>query len=178
MTTDRDIEALKESYPVSEDVERLNSSGYKAARGIAPRPEGSLSPEDAISKGRGNPINAVKEMPPEKVKKLRKAVGIGNKYHAIRTYSALCDRTFDSKAEATYGEGLAMALKARAIEDLRYQVKFVLCEKPKITVTIDFTYLENGRRIYEDVKGVLTRDSRTKYAWLKEKYGVEVRLIR
>jgi len=125
-----------------------------------------------------NPATAIIN-DPVKVKKLRKAVGIGeNKYHAVRTWSELCQRTFDSKAEARRGEDLFMLQKAREIEDLRYQTSFKLCEKPKITVTLDFTYLENGERIYEDVKGVLTRDSRTKYAWLEQKHRVAVRLIR
>ncbi len=101
-----------------------------------------------------------------------------NKYHARRTYSQLCGRIFASKAEARRGEELALLLRAGEIEDLRYQVRFKLCRKPKITVTIDFSYLEKDARIFEDVKGVLTRDSRTKYAWLKAKHGIEVKLIR
>ena len=128
---------------------------------------------------KGNPALAVINNP-EKLKKLQKAVGIkGNKYHAIRTWSELCQRTFDSKAEARRGEDLAFLLKANQIEDLRYQISFKLCKEPQITVTLDFTYLDkNIGRIYEDVKGVLTRDSRTKYAWLKQLHGVDVRLVK
>ena len=101
-----------------------------------------------------------------------------NKYRAKRTFSELCDRTFDSKAETIRGEELRLLELAKGIQDLRYQVKLILCEKPKITIKIDFTYLENGKRKLEDVKGVLTRDSRTKLAWLKEKFGVDVELIK
>ena len=101
-----------------------------------------------------------------------------NKYRAQRTCSELCRRTFDSKAEAKRGEELALLEKAGAISDLRYQIPFVLSVSPKVSITIDFTYLTQGKRTFEDVKGVLTRDSRTKLAWLKEKYGVDVRLIR
>lgn len=103
---------------------------------------------------------------------------MSNKYGAQRTYSELCGRTFDSKLEARRGEELALLQRAGEISDLKYQVRFNLCLKPKITVTIDFCYFEDGRTIYEDTKGVLTRDSRTKYAWLQEKYGVEVKIIR
>ena len=103
---------------------------------------------------------------------------MSNKYGAKRTYSALCDREFASKWEARRGEELELLQRAGEISNLRYQVPFKLCLKPKITVTIDFCYYEDGRTIYEDAKGMLTRDSRTKYAWLKEKYGVEVKLIR
>ncbi len=102
-----------------------------------------------------------------------------NKYHAIKTYSNLCERLFDSKAECRRGEELCLSQLADEITNLEYQVKFVLSEKPKITITIDFKYKDlNGerRKIYEDTKGVLTRDTRTKLAWLKEKYGIDVLL--
>lgn len=101
-----------------------------------------------------------------------------NKYNAQKTYSELCGRVFDSKAEKARGEELALLERAGQIEGLRYQVKFKLCDFPKITVTLDFSYIESGRRIYEDVKGVLTRDSRTKYAWLEQLHKVHVNLIR
>lgn len=100
-----------------------------------------------------------------------------NKYGARRTYSELCGRTFASKAEAEHGEELRLREMAGEIELLTYQPKFELCRKPKITITLDFGYVENDDYIYEDVKGVLTRDFRTKLAWLKEKYGIDVRLI-
>lgn len=101
-----------------------------------------------------------------------------NKYHARRTYSHLCQREFDSKAEAIRAEELYLAQKVGVIDYLEYQKKYKLCAKPLITVTIDFYYMEDGKWVLEDAKGVLTRDSRTKYAWLKEKYGIEVRLMK
>lgn len=101
----------------------------------------------------------------------------GNKYSARRTWSPLCGRTFDSKAEAERGEFLALREKAGQIKRLQYQVRMVLSEKPRVTITLDFAYSEDGLAVYEDVKGVLTRDFRTKLAWLKQLYGVEVRLI-
>ena len=116
-----------------------------------------------------------------------------SKYGAIRTFSHLCERWFDSKAEARRGEELCLLEKAGEIAYLQYQIPFVLCEKPKITITIDFSYLQDfvwvtppkggrwasGKRVYEDSKsGILTRDSRTKLAWLKEKHGVLVLLTK
>jgi len=101
-----------------------------------------------------------------------------NKYHAVRTYSLLCQRYFASKHEAARGEDLRLCELAGEIEDLEYQIPFVLCEKPRIKVTIDFKYKEKGEIIHEDAKGVLTRDSRTRYAWLKEKHCIEVKLYR
>ena len=101
-----------------------------------------------------------------------------NKYNAIRTYSSLCERFFSSKAECRRGEELHLLRYAGEISHLDYQIRLVLSEKPKVTITVDFTYIENGARIYEDTKGVLTRDFRTKLAWLKEKHGISVLLTK
>ena len=97
-----------------------------------------------------------------------------NKYHARKTYSTLCRRIFASKAEARRGEELALLQYSGLISDLEYQVRFVLSEKPRVTITVDFAYTENGVRVYEDVKGILTRDFRSKMAWLKQSTGVEI----
>lgn len=101
-----------------------------------------------------------------------------NKYHATKTYSELCKRVFDSKLEARCAEELRFREMAEDITDLEYQIPFILSESPKIKVTIDFKYKDKGKVIYADAKGFLTRDSRTKYTWLKEKYGIEVELIK
>jgi len=101
----------------------------------------------------------------------------GNKYSASKTYSELCGRTFDSKKEARRGEELVLQEKVGAISDLQYQVSFLLCQKPNIKIKVDFAYSEDGKRVFEDVKGMgETREFRVKRAWLAEKYGVEVRL--
>ncbi len=99
-----------------------------------------------------------------------------NKYHARKTASAICNRVFDSAAEARRGEALRLMELAGQISNLEYQIPFKLCDKPKITITIDFRYLQDGEIIFEDVKGILLRDSRTKFAWLKEKHGIDVRI--
>lgn len=101
-----------------------------------------------------------------------------NKYHAKKTWSNLCQRIFDSRAEARRGEELHLLQLGGEISDLKYQVKFPLSLTPKITIKLDFTYKEDGVQVYEDVKGVLTRDSRTKLAWLKEKWGISVLLTK
>lgn len=101
-----------------------------------------------------------------------------NKFHAKRTYSPVCQRWFASMAEAHRGTELALAERAGAISGLAYQVRFDLCKKPKVTITIDFKYVENGRTVHEDVKGVLTRDFRTKLAWLEQLHGIRVVLVR
>lgn len=101
-----------------------------------------------------------------------------NKYGAIRTRSELCQRTFASKAEARRGDSLRTQELAGEIKDLEYQPRFVLCKKPRITITLDFAYTKNGERVIEEVKGYMTRDSRTKLAWLREQQGIEVRIIK
>jgi len=101
------------------------------------------------------------------------------KYHAKRTYSELCQRTFDSRAEARRGEELALLERAGEISDLRCQVKFILSDVPRITLAIDFTYLEKGVRKFEDTKGMgETREFRVKRIWAKEKFGIDVILTK
>ena len=101
-----------------------------------------------------------------------------NKFGAKKTYSALCQREFASRAEARRGEELALLQKAGVISCLEYQPKFVLCLKPRITYTADFRYVEDGKVTVEDVKGMLQRETRVKLAWLAEKNGIEVTLVK
>lgn len=98
--------------------------------------------------------------------------------NARRSYSHLCQRTFDSATEARRGEHLAMLERAGAISGLLYQPVYVLCERPRVTYRPDFTYLLDGKLVVEDVKGTLTRELRVKLAWLRDKAGVEVDLVR
>src|SRR4030043_523017 len=103
---------------------------------------------------------------------------MSNKYHAVRIWSELCGRVFASKLEAKRGEELRLMEIEGEITGLKFQTTFILSSEPKITITLDFEYWEKGRPVHEDTKGVLTRDTRTKLAWLKEKFGIEVKLIR
>ena len=64
--------------------------------------------------------------------------------------------------------------KGGLIQNLQFQHRFVLSEEPRVTITIDFIYQEDGEQIYEDSKGVLTRDFRTKLCWLREQKGIDV----
>lgn len=104
-----------------------------------------------------------------------------NKYKAVKTYSELCQRTFSSKAEAKRGEELVLLERAGEISELQYQVKRILNTKThyRVTITIDFSYRQNGKRIYEDVKGYgVQRDFQVKLAWLQQMYGIEVNIIK
>ena len=104
-----------------------------------------------------------------------------NKYNAKRTFSSLCGREFASKKECIRAEELTLLEKAGEIYNLEFQPKYVLCSDPKITYTADFRYRDYTNHpdnviVVEDVKGMLTRDTRTKIAWMQEKYGIEVLL--
>lgn len=101
-----------------------------------------------------------------------------NKYRAIRTWSELCQRWFASKAEARRGEELCLLEKGGLISCLNYQTKFWLSNKPKVTITIDFSYIKDEKEVFEDTKGMLTRDFRTKLAWLKREYSIDVMLTK
>ena len=103
---------------------------------------------------------------------------MSNKYGAKRTWSNFCERMFASKAECMRGEELKALEIYGAITNLEYQKRFVLSEKPRVSITIDFAYKEDGKQKYEDTKGVMTRDFRTKLAWLKEKHNIDVVLLR
>ena len=113
---------------------------------------------------------------------------MSNKYSARRTWSELCQRTFDSGLEARRGEELHLLQMAGEIADLEYQVAYILSGKPfaKVKVVLDFKYtkamdvykLEFRRWVYEDAKGVLTATARVKYAWLKQLHGIDVILWR
>lgn len=70
-----------------------------------------------------------------------------------------------------------MEQRAGLISNLRFQVPFTLSTKPKVTITIDFQYDKGERTFWEDTKGILTRDFRTKLAWLRQLRGIEVKLL-
>ena len=104
----------------------------------------------------------------------------GNKYSARRTWSDLCQRTFDSKAEATRGEELHFRQLAGQISGLEYQPKWVLCDDKghKASYSADFKYTQDGVQMVEDVKGVDTEASRVRRAWLWSKYGIDVKVVK
>jgi len=113
-----------------------------------------------------------------------------NKWTSIVIWSELCQRWLDSKTECARGEELWLMQKAGEITNLCFQVKFVLCESPVVTITIDFSYIDkDGEMHYEDVKGWrltkktkkrvprVERDFRVKMAWLQKDFGIFVNLV-
>lgn len=85
---------------------------------------------------------------------------MNNKYHAKRTWSG--GKVYDSKKEANRAFELEMLERLGKIKELKKQVHFVLQEgyvnkhgkkiRP-ITYIADFTYVEDGVLVVEDVKG-------------------------
>lgn len=83
-----------------------------------------------------------------------------NKYHAKKTW--MKGRVYDSKKEANRAFELELLAKYGKIKNLQKQVPFVLQEgyvnkqgkkiRP-ITYIADFTYVEDGVLVVEDVKG-------------------------
>ena len=94
-----------------------------------------------------------------------------NKYGAKKTLVG--DIKFDSKKEAGRWMELQLMERAGEITDLRRQVKVELIGQyrplytrtgRKMKLTADFSYIEDGELIYEDSKGVWTRDFEVRYA--------------
>jgi hypothetical protein len=86
---------------------------------------------------------------------------------------------FDSAKEARrYGE-LVLLGKAGQISDLKRQVKFELIprignERP-CNYIADFTYLENGELVVEDVKGVKTDAYKIKKKLMLWVHGIRIK---
>lgn len=117
----------------------------------------------------------------------------GSKYHARKTNG------FDSAKEANRAAELKLMERAGIIQNLKFQVKFVLSEPKReastevykrgknkgkqkpgrvieqgCTYTADFTYYQDGRFIVEDCKGFRTKEYIVKRKWMLEKYGVRI----
>jgi len=119
----------------------------------------------------------------------RVSVAGDGRHHARRAYSVLCQREFASGEEKGRGEELELMRRAGAITDLEYQVVFVLSEKPRVKISIDFKYKQDGVVVYEDKKGwrytpkrhirvpIVERDFRVKLAWLKKDFSIKVNLV-
>ena len=94
---------------------------------------------------------------------------------------------FDSIAESRRYKELALLEKAREIENLQLQPKFLLQESfkkngktyRKIEYIADFMYEEKGKVIVEDVKGMETKEFKIKRKLFEYKYpDLELKLIK
>lgn len=106
-----------------------------------------------------------------------------NKYGAKKT--VVGDIKFDSKKEANRWMELQLLERAGEISSLERQVKVYLFgqHRPlytrtgrKMKITFDFSYIEEGVQVYEDAKGMPTRDYEVRVA-VARAMGLEVREV-
>ena len=85
---------------------------------------------------------------------------------------------FDSNLEATRYKELKLLLRAGEISNLELQPRFLLQDSfkkngrtfRKIEYIADFQYIENGKTIVEDVKGIQTDVFKLKYKIFEKVY--------
>lgn len=96
------------------------------------------------------------------------------------------DYIFDSIQESKRYKELKLLLKVGKIQDLELQPHFLLQESfrkngktyRKIEYIADFKYIENGKTIVEDVKGLQTDVFKIKHKLFEKKYPeLELRII-
>jgi hypothetical protein len=108
-----------------------------------------------------------------------------SKYKAKKT--EIDGITFDSKSEARRYEELKLLQRGGAIKHLSLQPRFMLQEgfvnihtgkkERAIEYVADFMYLEGGKVIVEDVKGMKTTDYKIKRKLFINKYQNEYKHI-
>lgn len=108
-----------------------------------------------------------------------------NKYNNKKTQIDMY--VFDSVAESKRYKELALLEKAGEIKDLKLQPKFLLQDGfrkngktyRKIEYIADFMYIENGKVIIEDVKGMETEVFKLKRKIFEHKYPeYELKIIK
>lgn len=105
----------------------------------------------------------------------------GSKYHARKT--TVDGITFDSKREADRYLVLKGLEEDGVIEDLRRQVRYELVPAfdvdgrhyRSVCYVADFVYVEDGKEVVEDVKGMRTDVYRLKSKLFAKRYGINIR---
>ena len=97
-----------------------------------------------------------------------------SKYNAVKT--VVDGIKFDSKKEARRYSQLKLMEKSGAISDLSLQPRFDLIVNGKKCgfYKADFKYVENGKEVIEDVKGMLTPVYRLKKKLVKAIYNIDI----
>jgi hypothetical protein len=109
-----------------------------------------------------------------------------NKYHARKVQ--LGGLTFDSQAEAARWQELELLQRAGVISALRFHPRYVLQEAftaaggehiRELSYEADSEYVEQGRMVTEDVKGVVTQEFAIKRKLFLRRYpGRELRIVK
>lgn len=86
--------------------------------------------------------------------------------------------TFDSNLEAKTWQKLRLLEKAEIISELKRQVRFDLSvnDLKVCTYVADFTYIENGKLVVFDAKGMILPEFRLKAKLFKAIYGFDIML--
>ena len=116
-----------------------------------------------------------------------------NKYNARKC--RMGDEVYDSKKEMQRHQELLLLEKTGQIQGLKRQVVFHLLPTQRETVmkkgvpksgrvlerevlyTADFVYMENGKLVVEDVKGVKTRDYILRRKMMLYFHGIRIREV-
>lgn len=103
-------------------------------------------------------------------KLVRKTGGRRSKYR--NKIVTIGDRRFHSKAEAARWVILQEWEKKRIISQLRCQVTYQF--QCGVKYVADFVYMEKGRIVVEDCKGVITKDYAIKRKMMRHEFGIEI----
>ena len=125
----------------------------------------------------------LEELPPKLQEQAKIKLGLQekkSKYHAIKT--EVDGVKFDSKSEAEYYANLKLLERAGVIQDIKLQPRFLLQDgftynghkERKIEYVADFEYMQNGKRVVVDVKGLRTQVYCIKRKLFLKKYGDDV----
>ena len=105
-----------------------------------------------------------------------------SKYHnKTATYDGI---NFDSIKEARRYQELKLLLRAGVISDLRLQVPYELipaqyingkCVERAVKYIADFVYIENGKEVVEDAKGVRTEAYKIKRKLMLHVHGIRLK---
>lgn len=97
------------------------------------------------------------------------------------------EKEFDSKREGNRYKELKLLERAGEIKDLELQLRFLLQDSfkkngrtfRKIEYVADFKYIENGKAIVEDVKGMQTDVFKLKHKIFEKVYpDLELKIIK
>lgn len=108
------------------------------------------------------------------------------KYHSCQTEER--NIKFSSRAEQRRYRELVLLFRSGEIQDLRIHPQFTLLEgytKPdgqkvqRMRYTADFSYMQEGQLVVEDVKSRPTRttDYKMRKKMMLDKYGIEIREV-
>ena len=121
-----------------------------------------------------------------------------NKYQAIKT--VVDGIEFDSRKESRRYQELKLMQRAGVIQDLKMQVKYILIPaqyetferygkngqrlkdgqrllEKECSYIADFVYIENGKEIVEDTKGVKTKDYILKRKMMLWIHGIRIKEV-